>query len=105
MFLQNQKGDKFYLIIYLALERADLKSLSSIIREKKLSFASPDSLLKLLNITPGSVSPFGLINDEKHLVCVIVSNSVLKGKKIGFHPNINTSTLAIKTGDFKRFLE
>ncbi len=105
LFLRDQKGKNYYLVILPAEERADLKKLAGKLNEKKLSFGSSEKLKLYLGLEPGSVSPFGLINDEKAKVKVLVNEKLLKENKIGFHPNKNTATVVISTKDFRRFLE
>lgn len=105
LFLRNKKGDKHYLAIVEASKRVDLKNLAKIVQQQALSFASPERLMKYLGLTPGSVSPFGLINDEKHEVFVFVDNDLMKFEKLHFHPNINTATLEIKREDLNKFLD
>jgi len=61
-------------------------------------------MMKFLGITPGSVSPFGLINDRQHHVKVFLDANLEKSIKISFHPNINTASLVISFGDFLRFM-
>lgn len=104
LFLRNKKGDQYYLLVAESTRKIDLKKLASFPNESKLSFASPERLHKHLKLSPGSVSPFGLINDSLRKVKVLIDKSLLKHKKLGFHPNVNTATLVIKTADFKRFL-
>jgi len=60
--------------------------------------------MKYLKLTPGSVSPFGLINDAQKEVTVVVDNQLLTYQNLAFHPNINTQTLALKTEDFQKYL-
>lgn len=105
LFLRNKKGDKYYLLVLEASKRANIKAVEEKVGEKNLSFASPDKLMHYLGLTPGSVSPLGLIHDKEHLVHVLMDEDLMKYKKQGYHPNINTSTIIIKTPDFKRFLE
>lgn len=105
LFLRNKKGNKHYLVILEGSKRVDLKELAKLLNEGDLSFASPERMLKYLELTPGSVSPFGLINDINKEVHVVVDNDLLKSKKQGSHPNVNTATLVISTDDFKKFLE
>lgn len=105
LFLRNRKGKKHYLVIFEGSKQVNLKELSNQLNESNLSFASPERLMKYLQLTPGSVSPFGLIHDENKEVEVIVDNDLLKSDNQGFHPNTNTSTLEISTGDFKKFLQ
>lgn len=105
LFLRNRKGSKHYLVVLEASKRADLKKLAELLNEDDFSFASPERLLQYLGLTPGSVSPFGLINDTDKQVYVVVDNGLFKFGKQGFHPNTNTATLVITSEDFKKFLE
>ncbi len=106
LFLRNKKGDKHWLVIVEDKDRADINKLRKSLGENKLSFASAERLDKYLKLTPGSVSPFGLINDDKHEVIMVLYNNVLdKNEIINFHPNINTATLSLKVEDFKKYLE
>ena len=88
-----------------AEKKVDLKSLKERVGESALSFASPERLEKYLGLTPGSVSPFGIINDVNHDVTVLLDRDLLRHDALGFHPNINTATLVIQTEDFQRFLD
>jgi Ala-tRNA(Pro) deacylase len=105
LFLRNKKGDKYFLVVMEGKKRADLKELGLMLDEPKLSFASPEKMSEYLGLTPGSVSPFGLINDSGKVVKVLVDKALMTYDRLGFHPNVNTATLAINTNDFKRFLE
>ncbi len=80
------------MVILNASKRIDLKKLAVLLNENGLGFASEERLLKHLKLTPGSVSPFGLINDTEKQVEVIVDNELLKSETQGFHPNANTAT-------------
>jgi Ala-tRNA(Pro) deacylase len=105
LFLRNKKGDRHYLVVVSSKKKVDLKNLRNLLCETNLSFASDERLLEYLGLTPGSVSPFGLINDESNQVSVVIDTDLLKHKKVGFHPNINTATLALSIGHFRKFLE
>jgi Ala-tRNA(Pro) deacylase len=105
LFLRNAKGDKHYLVMLNGDKRLDLTKLKSLLNETRLSFASPERLLKFLKLTPGSVSPFGLINDTNHEAHAIVDTDLLNYKELAFHPNINTQTISMSTEDFKKYLE
>lgn len=105
LFLTNKKGDAFYLLVVEGETRVDLKKITHFLHETKLSFASPELLFKYLELTPGSVSPFGLINDGNKTVTVLIDKNLMENNKIGFHPNSNTATLVLTTADFKRFLD
>ena len=104
LFLRNQKGDRHYLLILEHSKKADLRAVANQIGDGKLSFGSPERLLKHLGLTPGSVSPFGLIHDSSHSVRVVVDRDLQNAARISFHPNINTATLVVSNDDFERFL-
>jgi Ala-tRNA(Pro) deacylase len=104
LFLRNQKGTRHYLVLLLHSKRADLRAVADQIGDGKLSFASPDRLMAHLGLTPGSVSPFGLINDRAHAVRVVIDRDLRSTARVSFHPNINTRTYVISTADFTRFL-
>jgi Ala-tRNA(Pro) deacylase len=105
LFLRNAKGDKHYLVMLNGKKRLDLLNLQALLNETRLSFASPERLLKYLKLTPGSVSPLGLINDTNHEVNVVVDKELLKYKNLAFHPNINTQTIAMNVDDFNKYLD
>jgi Ala-tRNA(Pro) deacylase len=105
LFLRNQKGNKHYLVIVPHLKRADLRAVADQIGDGKLSFGSPERLMTHLGVMPGSVSPFGLINNVDHDVRVVLDRAVTSAERISFHPNINTVTVTLACADFLRFLE
>ncbi len=93
LFLRNQKGSRHFLVVLAASRRADLAALGDLFGERKLGFASPERLQAHLGLTPGSVSPFGLINDREHRVEVAIDRAVRDAARVAFHPNVNTATL------------
>jgi Ala-tRNA(Pro) deacylase len=105
LFLRNKKGDRHYLVILAITKRADLQQLVKIIGDDRLSFGSGERLKASLNLTPGSVSPFGLMHDHAHAVRVIVDEDLRVADKLIFHPNINTASVVIRGADFIRYLE
>jgi Ala-tRNA(Pro) deacylase len=104
LFLRNQKGDRHYLVILVYSKKADLRSLADQIGDGKLSFASPERLMTHLGLAPGSVSPFGLINDGGHTVRVVLDRDLQLAERLSFHPNVNTRTLVVSGSDFQKFL-
>ncbi len=104
LFMRNQKGTRLYLVILAHVKRADLRAVSAQIGDGKLSFASADRLMKYLSVTPGSVSPFGLIHDHEAQVRLYLDRDLRRAARISFHPNINTATLVLTFADFERFL-
>ena len=104
LFLRNKRGDRHYLVILEVSKQADLRKLVKIVGDDRLSFGSPERLMATLGVTPGSVSPFGLIHDAGHSVRVIVDVDLRGAERLIFHPNINTLSVAISGADFERFL-
>ena len=104
LFLRNKKGDRHYLVILGIDKEADLRHLVKVIGDDRLSFGSPERLQKYLGVTPGSVSPLGLIHDSARAVRVIVDSDLHTADRLIFHPNDNTASLTISGSDFQRFL-
>jgi len=104
LFLRNKKGNHHYLVIIESSKQADLRKLNGRLDEDRLSFGSPERLRRFLGLDPGSVSPFGLINDAGREVVVVVDQDLRTMKAVNFHPNVNTSTVGISFPDFERFL-
>jgi Ala-tRNA(Pro) deacylase len=104
LFLRNQKGNRHYLVIVPHDARADLRAVASQIGDGRLSFASADRLMTHLGVTPGSVSPFGLIIDRAAHVRVFLDRRLRTADRISFHPNVNTATIVLRFEDFERFL-
>jgi len=105
LFLRNQKGTRHYLVVVEYSKTADLRKVADQIGDGRLSFASPERLMKHLGLTPGSVSPFGLINDRQHSVQVVIDRDLRSARRLSFHPNINTVTFTVSADDFRRFLD
>jgi len=105
LFVRNQKGNRHYLVVLEHLKRADMRAIADQIGDGKLSFASPERLMTHLGLTPGSVSPFGLINNADHQVRVFLDRDLKTAERVSFHPNINTATLVVSRADLLRFLE
>lgn len=104
LFLRNQKGTRHYLVILPVTKRADLRLVADQVGDGKLSFASAERLMSYLGVTPGSVSPFGLIHDKDHHVRVFLDRELREAGRISFHPNINTRTLVLSFADFDKYL-
>jgi len=104
IFLRNHKGNRHYLVILEHLSQLNIHDLEKKLKQGKLSFASDQRLMKYLGISPGSVSPFGLINDKEHHVHLFIDEKLNEYERLSFHPNINTASLVIKKEDFIRFL-
>jgi Ala-tRNA(Pro) deacylase len=104
LFLRNKKGDRHYLVILEISKRADLKDLVKVVGDDRLSFGSADRLMARLGLTPGSVSPFGLINDADGSVRVILDRDLRGRERLIFHPNINTASVVVSWADLEKFL-
>ena len=100
LFLCNRQKTKFYLLMLRADKQFVTKDISAQIDSSRLSFADSEYMLKYLDITPGSVSVLGLINDKDIEVTLLIDHDVVNGEYIGCHPCINTSSLKIRTDDF-----
>jgi len=105
IFLRNHKGDKHYLVILEHKQVANIHQLEKLLKQGKLSFASPPRMMKYLGLEPGSVSPFGLIHDKTNHVHLFLDENLRKAEKLSFHPNLNTASLIINYSDFIRFLD
>ena len=106
LFLCNRQETKFYLLMIPDTKVFHTKDLSAQINSSRLSFAKPEYMEKFLDITPGSVSVLGLMNDTENHVQLLIDEDVLKGEFIGCHPCINTSSLKMKTEDvFGKFMK
>jgi len=104
IFFRNHKGDRHYLVILEHLRLLNIHDLELRLKQGKLSFASDQRLKKYLGVEPGSVSPFGLINDTDHHVHLFIDEKLNEFNRLLFHPNINTASLVISKDDFIRFL-
>jgi Ala-tRNA(Pro) deacylase len=105
LFIRNRKADEHFLVIIDEAKKVDLKGLSIQIQSTSLSFASEERLLAFLGLTPGSVTPFGLINDDQKRVTVLIDKDLSLCKTICFHPNVNTVTIEISFEDFVKYLQ
>ncbi len=104
LFLRNKKGNRHYLVVAEHDRPVDLRRLAEVVDDDRLSFGSPERLMRCLGLTPGSVSPLGLINDAEKQVRVIVDAGLRRSVHVAFHPGVNTATVVIATADFERFL-
>ena len=99
LLLCNRQCTAFYLLMIPGNKQFKTSVLSKEIGSSRLSFAKPEYMLEYLDITPGSVSVLGLMNDHDHHVQLLMDEDVLKGEYFGCHPCINTSSLRIRTAD------
>ena len=102
LFLCNRQETNFYLLLMPGDKPFKTKDLSAQINSARLSFAKPEYMEKYLDITPGSVSVLGLMNDSEKKVQLLIDEDVMKEPYIGCHPCINTSSLKFTTEDLTR---
>jgi Ala-tRNA(Pro) deacylase len=105
IFFRNHKGNRHYLVILEHLAKLDIRDLEQRLRQGKLSFASDQRLMKYLGVEPGSVSPFGLINDPENHVHLFIDEKLAGCDRLTFHPNVNTASVVVSKSDFMKFLE
>ena len=99
LLLCNRQCTAFYLLMLPGDKPFKTSVASKVIGSSRLSFAAPEYMERLLDITPGSLSVLGLMNDREGAVQLIVDADVLKGEFVGCHPCINTSSLRLRTAD------
>ena len=99
LLLCNRQKTDFYLLLMPGDKVFQTKELSARLGVSRLSFAPAEAMEEYLDITPGSLSVIGLMNDKNFCVRLVIDKAVLEGEYIGFHPCINTTTLKLKTSD------
>lgn len=106
LFLCNTQKTKFYLLMIKNDKKFKTKEISKQINSARLSFAPPEYMEEYMDITPGSASIMGLMNDKDNQVTLLVDEDVLAADYFGCHPCINTSSLRLKVSDvFETFLK
>ncbi len=105
LFFRNHKGNRHYLVLLEHKQSLKIKDLEQILKQGKISFASEKRLAKYLKLTPGSVTPFGLINDSENHVHVFIDKNLQDCGHISFHPNINTASIVVSFDDFIKFMD
>lgn len=104
LLLKDRKSRRFYLFVLPTSREVSIDELGGFVGEK-LKFANPDDLQGLLGVTPGSVSPFGLLNDADARVTLWLSSEVASADLVSFHPNDNTKTIELTREDFQEVLK
>ena len=105
LFFRNHKGNKHYLVIMDARHNMDIHDIEHRLHQGKLSFASPERMMRYLGVTSGSVSLFTLVNDTNHEVILFVDKKLMDAPKVSFHPNDNTASLVISNSDMLKFIK
>lgn len=99
LFLANSNKSQYYLLMLKGHKKFKTKEISKQINSSRLSFGSDEKMLEYLDITLGSVSILGLMNDVKNNVQLLMDQDLLEDEYLGCHPCINTSSLKIKMQD------
>ena len=99
LLLCNRQCTDFYMLMIVGDKHFKTSVFSKQIGSSRLSFAAPEYMEQFLDITPGSLSVLGLMNDKDHRVRLVIDEDILKGEYFGCHPCINTSSLRLKTSD------
>lgn len=94
LFLRNAQGNRHFLVVLEGSKQVDLRALRAALGTSRLSFASEERLWTYLGLKKGSVTPFGVLNDEARAVEVFFDRD-LAGREVGFHPNDNTATVVL----------
>ncbi|MEN8156933.1 MAG: prolyl-tRNA synthetase associated domain-containing protein [Bacteroidota bacterium] len=105
LFFRNHKGNRHYLVILRHDRKLNIRELEQRLKQGKISFASPHRMERYLGLSGGSVSVFGLINDEENHVHLFLDDALQSARKISFHPNENTATVVISSQSFLKFLD
>ena len=105
MFLTDRKKRNFYLVILDESKRLDMDFFKDLVGEKKVKMASESSLMEKMKLSAGTVSPFGLLNNEDHDIKFYIDKEISDEEIMTFHPNTNEKTLFIKTKDLFKYLK
>jgi Ala-tRNA(Pro) deacylase len=105
LFLRDYKGNRHMLVVLRGSKSADLVLIRNEINSSRPSFASDERMKKHLNVTTGSVSPLGIINDVNDAVEVYFDRDLKDAVRLGFHPNDNTATVFMSFADINRYIE
>ena len=103
LFCKDEKSG-LWLIVALEDSRINLKTAPDKIGSRRLSFGKPELLMEILGVEPGSVTPFGLINDTQNRVSVILDAAMMDQPILNFHPLKNDATTSIASGDLVKFI-
>ena len=105
MFLTNKKKRNFYLVIIDDAKRLDMDVFKEIVEENRIKMASAETLNDKMMLLPGTVSPFGLINNRDKDIQVYFDQEIVSEERMCFHPNTNEKTIFVNTEDLFTFLK
>lgn len=104
LFLKSKRKEQYYILIAEEDKRVNLKRIAKEVGAPGLYFAPAEKLYELLELTPGSVTPFGVLNDSERRVNILIDQALTKEEVVTFHPNVNTATIGINYKDLEKFL-
>jgi Ala-tRNA(Pro) deacylase len=104
LFIKDRKG-KIWLVTMPAGKRADISGIEKRVGGARFSFGKPELLMEVLGVTPGSVTPFGLINDAERRVTVILDDELAASESLNIHPLHNAASTVVQTADLIRFIK
>lgn len=99
LFLSTKHSTEFYLLLMQGDKKFNTGKVSKQVQVPRMTFGNDEKLLMYLDITPGSVSPLGLINDNDNNVNFLIDGDLLKEEYVAVHPNLNTSTVVLRVTD------
>lgn len=108
LLIKDKKADMYYLVILEDSRKMDNKYFKTFTGWGKIRFAHPEELYEKMGLKPGSVSPYGLLNNVEHDIIIVVDHAIAAAEEdelINFHPNRNTATLTVKKHQFVKYLE
>jgi len=104
LFVKDKKTGQFYLVTFPHDKSLNFNQFRKMIKASKIRFGDEEDLLNVLGITPGAVSPIGLVNDKENKTTFIVDEEIWNAKEVCCHPNDNTETLQIPGSDFRKLI-
>ena len=105
MFLTNKKKTQFYLLIMNDKKTLDMDLFKELVSANRIRMASTDSLFDKMLLPPGTVSPFGLLNNKEKDIQVYFDKDIIDEERMCFHPNTNEKTIFVATSDLFKFLQ
>jgi len=105
LFIRDDKKKRYFIIVLQKTKTVDLKSLRQRLDCRPLSFASEEDLQSYLKLNKGSVTPLGVLNNDAHIVEVVIDKDILQFDRVGVHPNDNTATVWIRPQDLEAVIK
>ncbi|GAA0386083.1 prolyl-tRNA synthetase associated domain-containing protein [Paenibacillus motobuensis] len=105
LFIRDDKKKRYFIIVLQKTKTVNLKSLRQRLDCRPLGFASEEDLQRYLNLKKGAVTPLGVLNDEAHVVEVVIDQDILQFDQVGVHPNDNTATVWLRPQDLEAVIK